>query len=172
MNDTNEQISALVDGELRKGEMRALLERMSPGERERWERYHLISDVLRREVSPPLNHRLAARVSDRIAGEPSHRVTPIRTLRPSRGAWRQAAGFAVAASVTAIAIFSVQSINDTETGAAVSVQAGAETAPSGPAVASAGKLPDLDTYVVEHNEYAASSGMQGVLPYVRLVGHR
>ena len=29
----------------------------------------------------------------------------------------------------------------------------------------------LDPYLVNHNEYAASRGMQGMLPYVRIVGH-
>jgi hypothetical protein len=29
----------------------------------------------------------------------------------------------------------------------------------------------LNGYLVQHNEYAASSGVQGVLPYVRIVGH-
>ena len=29
----------------------------------------------------------------------------------------------------------------------------------------------LDVYLVNHNEYAVSRGMQGMLPYVRIVGH-
>ena len=29
----------------------------------------------------------------------------------------------------------------------------------------------LDVYLVNHNEYAASRAMQGMLPYVRIVGH-
>jgi sigma-E factor negative regulatory protein RseA len=29
----------------------------------------------------------------------------------------------------------------------------------------------LNGYLVQHNEYAASSGVQGVLPYVRIVGY-
>jgi hypothetical protein len=30
---------------------------------------------------------------------------------------------------------------------------------------------NLDIYLVNHNEYAVSRGMQGMLPYVRIVGH-
>ena len=30
---------------------------------------------------------------------------------------------------------------------------------------------NLDMYLVNHNEFAANRGMQGMLPYVRLVGH-
>lgn len=172
MSDSNEQISALIDGELKKREMRALLDRMTPAERDRWERYHLLQDVLRHDVSSPVP-RLAARVADRIMAEPSHHTRPMRTLRPSGGVWRQAAGFAVAASVTAVAIFGVQSLNETD-GPMTPMRADAgAVAPVEPAsVAPADRLPDLDTYLVEHNEYAASPGMQGVLPYVRLVGHR
>jgi hypothetical protein len=29
----------------------------------------------------------------------------------------------------------------------------------------------LDIYLVNHNEYAVDRGMQGMLPYVRMVGH-
>jgi hypothetical protein len=29
----------------------------------------------------------------------------------------------------------------------------------------------LDIYLVNHNEYAVNRGMQGMLPYVRIVGH-
>jgi len=29
----------------------------------------------------------------------------------------------------------------------------------------------LSGYLVNHNEYAASRGVQGVMPYVRIVGH-
>jgi hypothetical protein len=30
----------------------------------------------------------------------------------------------------------------------------------------------LAPYLVNHNEYAVSSGMHGMLPYVRIVGHK
>jgi hypothetical protein len=29
----------------------------------------------------------------------------------------------------------------------------------------------LDIYLVNHNEYTVNHGMQGMLPYVRIVGH-
>jgi hypothetical protein len=29
---------------------------------------------------------------------------------------------------------------------------------------------DLDAYLVNHNEYSVNGGMQGMLPYVRIVG--
>jgi hypothetical protein len=29
----------------------------------------------------------------------------------------------------------------------------------------------LDMYLVNHNEYAVNRGMQGMLPYMRIVGH-
>jgi hypothetical protein len=89
---------------------------------------------------------------------------------------RPLAGVAVAASVAVVAVFSIQSLRQ-EPG-------------SLPAVASApassdyirtpqGRRPvlqpqaekQLDIYLVNHNEYAVNRRMQGMLPYMRIVGH-
>jgi sigma-E factor negative regulatory protein RseA len=97
------------------------------------------------------------------------------------GAWRRFArpvtGVAVAASVALVAVMALQNLDP-------------EAASPAPQVASAvspqnGVVPvqevwdrqpppensRLNGYLVQHNEYAASSGVQGVLPYVRIVGH-
>ncbi|MGB5473547.1 MAG: hypothetical protein WBQ78_08720, partial [Gammaproteobacteria bacterium] len=39
-----------------------------------------------------------------------------------------------------------------------------------PPVAPRNSARGLDVYLVNHNEYAVNRGMQGMLPYVRLVG--
>lgn len=87
------------------------------------------------------------------------------------GPWlKQAAGIAIAASVTAVAIFSFQAMNPGAGALSAStVVAGmpdnATTDPSTEADAA------LDPYLVNHNEHATSAGMHGMLPYVRLVSH-
>ncbi|HEY0634846.1 MAG TPA: hypothetical protein VGE00_05630, partial [Gammaproteobacteria bacterium] len=114
---------------------------------------------------------------------------------PSRRAVKQVASVAMAASVTAVAIFGAQWVNRDMPGMAhpsvASVAAPELSQVATPvAMASPGKvspgLPllaegqqpaeqvwirNLDSYVVNHNEYSGSVGMHGVLPYARLVSH-
>jgi len=91
--------------------------------------------------------------------------------------WKPVAGFAVAASVALIAVLTVSSLRETATDLVpelASSQAGV------PVVARVSDEqwdriePGIDKrltgYLVNHNEYAASRGVQGVMPYVRIVG--
>jgi sigma-E factor negative regulatory protein RseA len=93
---------------------------------------------------------------------------------------------AVAASVALVAVLSVNSLRkDTPEPAAAPALASAGPAASPEAVVarvsdSPGEQWDrldpridkrLSGYLVNHNEYAASRGVQGVMPYVRIVGY-
>jgi len=161
-NNIDEQLSALVDGEISERELDALLARMrkQPELRAQWGRYNLISDALHKNLPRRLDHGLQARVAEALAAEPV-------LLAPKRrhktvGPWiRQTAGLAVAASVTAVAILGFQALHAPEV-APVAVA----VAPAAPAAEEA-----LDPYLVNHNEHAVSAGVHGMLPYVHLVGH-
>jgi sigma-E factor negative regulatory protein RseA len=104
MTDTvKEQLSALLDGELPDGETELLLKRLERDAelRRAMSRYSLIGAALRTEGTVPAARQVAARVSAAVAREPAlvarRRVDFERLSRPL-------AGFAVAASVAALAV--------------------------------------------------------------------
>ncbi|MCO6439955.1 MAG: sigma-E factor negative regulatory protein [Nitrococcus mobilis] len=93
----NEQLSALVDGELREDEAALLLRQLGRSEelKARFARYCLISDALHRNLSVATGSDLAARVARALEDEPSYGVGQ---HRPARGRLllRPVAGMALA----------------------------------------------------------------------------
>jgi sigma-E factor negative regulatory protein RseA len=176
MKDTlNEQLSALVDDELGESEQALLLRQLArdAGLRERLLRYQLISDALRselpRRVDTGFYHRVQAALEQEAA---LHSATALRI----RNLFRPVAGLALAASVAVVAVLSLHSVRqqDAAVPAIASVpgvndyiRADNATAP----VVQHNNARGLDVYLVNHNEYAVNRGMQGMLPYVRIVGH-
>lgn len=82
-----------------------------------WSRYHVIGQVMREEAQH-MDLDISARVSQAIADEDSYVSSQQRSISPnkeSRGnvipfpnrVWKQAGGFAIAASVAVVALFSV-----------------------------------------------------------------
>lgn len=198
VDNDEELISGLVDGELHGGELARGLERMRGDARlaERWGRYHLISDALHNNLPERLDDTLHRRVRAAIEDEPVV-LAPGRWLTISPGFAKQAVGFALAASVSAIAIVGVQSLNRGSSGVTTTASALPEHAQTSvAAVGSPGVAQsdvrqyarmtgvtdlspqaeesqrDLEPYLVNHNEYAIASGMHGMLPYVRIVSDR
>ncbi len=176
-NGLYEQLSALVDDELTGSEHAMLLKRIESDEQlyERLSHYQLISDALQNHLPDRVDPVFSRRVQGILRAEPAlSRYSRLGALL------RPVTGVAVAASVAVMAVMTIQSARQ-------------ETAPSIVPVASSippdsGYLrvddkPDtmgnqavdlkqkLDIYLVNHNEYAVDRGMQGMLPYVRMVGH-
>ncbi len=113
---TKESLSALIDGEMDEHEMvRSIRELQNAAEqRQTWQRYHLIGDALRKNLPTHLDGSFASRVSQAIATEelPSSSVVKFRPkssaspqLRPTFS--KPLAGFALAASVAAVAYLGV-----------------------------------------------------------------
>ncbi|GAB4300545.1 MAG: RseA family anti-sigma factor [Thiohalomonadaceae bacterium] len=184
-NHTNEQISALVDDELHGPALRQALERLRQDAdlQGRWSRYHLISDTLHANLASARAAHLHQRVRATLEQEPTL-LAPRRKPRLPTLA-KQVAGVAIAASVAAVAILAVRQEAVEPAGIAPTamqmaqsprpahemVQLASTGAPATvvvPPIANRGRL---NAYLVNHNEYSASSGMQGVLPYVRIVSH-
>lgn len=193
-NHLNERLSALLDDELDAAALRDVMGRMREDEelRARWSRYQLMSDVLQGHRFVPQADRLHERVARALENEPV-------VLAPKSGKGisvlkKQLLGAAIAASVAAVAILVVQQPPDstlpaTETrmaqpfASAPPVQ-GTQGPSSVARLASTGQAAAvtrgtsgtmqwerLNSYLVNHNEYSATTGMQGALPYVRIVGH-
>jgi sigma-E factor negative regulatory protein RseA len=176
-----EQISAFLDGELPAAEQRLVLERLArePQLRARWSCYQLIGDSLRKSLPTNVDLGLADRVMAELDALPAHHGAATGMLAR---ALKPLAGLAVAASVAAVAVLAIQQVRTPEPG---SVQVAANPPVAGPAVyarapvqtqappelQSAQANDRLNEYLVNHSEYAASGGMSGMLPYVRIVGH-
>ncbi|QKT02405.1 sigma-E factor negative regulatory protein [Ectothiorhodospiraceae bacterium 2226] len=175
--EDREHISALVDGQVDAREEQSLLDRLGKDAelRAAWGRYHLIGDALRNDLPVAVDTGIAARVSAALEQEPAILAPRRRILQHPK----RAAGLAVAASVLGVAVLVGLPQSPEEAGFEPVVAA---TAPSGSA---SGQLVSevprwdrgqpmiesrLNSYVVNHNEYSASTGMQGMLPYMRIVG--
>ena len=181
MKDTlHEQLSALIDDELDRSEQ-AMLTRQTGRDRElqrRLARYQLISDAMQNHLPERVDPGFGRRVQAALQNEPASHGTGL-AAGPLASLLRPVAGLAVAASVAVVAVTALQDSTD-ET---LAPPAAVATAPAdgdyiraqdGPLAAAPGPRIDnskLDIYLVNHNEYAASHGMQGMLPYMRIVGH-
>ena len=180
-----EQISALVDDELEYG-FRFVLRTLHTNEEYKgiWGRYHLIGECLRGHLPAYIDMHLARRINEALHNEPAtHTSQRFPRLRKS------VAGLAIAASVAAIAIMGVRQMGSGPAATAsppVAYNQSGNTAeyqtvtvtsapmPERPVLHSA--APDdaqsrLNRYLVNYNEYRANTGVQGTLPYVRIVAH-
>ncbi len=188
MNDQKlTAISVFMDGEADDDQINVTMSGLINDEsmRATWVRYHLISDCINHRVPRYMDPSLANRVSTALKQEP----TVLAPYSPVvRAVVKPLAGLAVAASVAALAIFSIQhvrapqAVNSTPQVAAATAQAPAMPHPrqftftSGQAVARPGQpvsrlSPTLNRYLVNYNEYRSNAAVQGMFPYVRIVAH-
>ncbi len=168
----HEQLSAMVDDELSDAEQALLIRQLSAdsGLQLVLSRYQMLSDALRNMLPQQVDISFHERVHAALQQEDTIHAAP-----PADTRWyRPLAGVAIAASVAVVAVLSLQSTR--EDGAA-EVQAVASSAPAiGDYIraenipAPAASMRGLDVYLVNHNEYAANRGVQGMLPYVRIIG--
>jgi len=187
MNDKlNEELSAFMDDEA--PEARRLAERLSrdPELQARWSRYHLIRDAMTEHLTYA-EFDIAARVSQALENEPTV-LAPRRWHLPPRArkVARQVAGLAIAATVSAVTVMTVQQQRVEHSAPAAVAQAASGSArvatatPGRPPARVVQFVPEnrplkpevrskLSNYLVNHNEYSVTSNMQGMLPYMRIV---
>lgn len=185
---SREQISALIDGEQETGSV-FILSAISANDelRQTWSRYHLIGETLRGNLSEQYDPDFATRVSNAIEREAAYDAPRARAnsyLKPM-------AGLAIAASVAFVAVLGVRQVG-VMPGSSSATQVADNRTPSitatqeKPVVAASANTgvvhPDqyrspvnasarLNRYLVNYNEYRTSAGVQGMLPYVRIVAH-
>lgn len=182
----DEQISALMDGELNEIETSRLLQQLERdlSLRTCWSRYHFISDALRSDLTCHIKHNVANRVIQALESEPIHLSPRHARPHPSRltpSIFKPLAGLAVAASIAAVAVLSLQTsapLQSVSPANLASLSGGATVAQvssaAGPSRWSTGRPPvesKLDIYLANHNQYSMSTEMQGMLPYARIVGY-
>ena len=180
MNEsTKEQLSAFIDGE-QNGEH--LLDKLTQDEemKETWSRYHLIGDCLRDNLPDQISTHIPVNVKNALQHEPT-------ILAPTKKRFdiKPLVGMAIAASVAMVAVLTLQTGN--ENGAA---SIGSPTIANTdsqvesfnfsepqilPAAVKQSDTPEsivnqrLNDYLMNHNGYRSNGGVNGIMPYVRMV---
>ena len=198
MNDTKrEQLSALVDDELTQEATSVIESLLEDNEaKETWARYHLIGDSLRGCLPGHIGD-ISSGVSQALASEPTILAPAKKSVnRKSSDLMKPVMGFAIAASVAAVAIFNVQQANQiSETGqipgTGQPVIAQSSIATSQPSLVTSIATPQLvnqqtghaqvyqaknidprlNRYLVNYSEYRANTGVSGMPPHVRMVAN-
>lgn len=166
-----QKLSELMDGELDDLDMRRTLKGLAEDLELRgvWGRYHVIRAAMTRPLSVLTDMGLAERVMSRLEAETGRTDAPLRV-------WPLAGGFAVAASLVAVAILTLQPFDQPMTGPTAAVPSATNVASTTPSakvvpVAASDREERLSFYLVGHNEFMPTARMGGMLPYVRVVSH-
>ena len=167
-----EKLSALADNELDELEERQVFVALKsdPDLRNTWERYHLVRSALRQELDVVVTRAAAEKATQRIDAES---FQPVPFMR--RRLVRLAGTLAIAASVAVIAITGAQWMQQPDASAPPTLAANnppTELIRSGTTRWDV-KEPEmenaLNAYLVGHDEFASTSGLGGMMPYVRVV---
>ena len=177
-----ELLSALVDGELQGDELEQALQSLATDKlaTAQFQRYQQTKDVLKGYGERGLSYNFANRVSVALESEPvySHQATQHKAevITLPTPFWKQMTGLAIAASVGALAVVGVmtQPQNDLVTNTPMAAidtpnevikvaRTGTRWTVDEPEVESR-----LNSYLLDHNEQAGSSG---VFSYARVVSY-
>jgi sigma-E factor negative regulatory protein RseA len=171
---TGEQLSALVDGECELSEQEWMLKRLTRDAdlKVRWQRYHMVSDAMKNNLPTAINTGFADRIRQVIDNDIPPLRTSISTIPPRFSWYKPVTGFALAASVAAVSVVGLQLVEQDDTVEAnEQSQLAAATVGEEPPAFGNPRTSRLNSYLVNHNEYASRNSVQGVLPYVRIVGY-
>jgi negative regulator of sigma E activity len=188
----DEKISAFLDGETSREDTLEILARCTrePALRALLDRQQRARAALRREAPAKVDATFADRVMARIAAEEGAAPAKVVELRPRSGV-RWAAGLAMAASVTAVAILATNSFHSLDALSSV-YKSSALTARNDP-TATATPAPEsqiasegnpaaatrweqlsqedarqLNGYLISHNNYATEHGFGGAIGFTRV----
>jgi sigma-E factor negative regulatory protein RseA len=211
--ETKEKISALADGEtsgFSASELNQLLDKVvnDPEAKSYWDELHRAKDILSGDIHRLASNDFSTRVMSALSVEPTV-LSPVAAQedQPMPGEatfmakWiRPVAGFAVAATVAAVTVFSFDSLQGTgnqsvpntfaETVQPVfSQQENVQQVSTQPYITpvtltgeykpettqwdepDANVQQQLNHYLVNHTEYSNMGNMQGMMPYARLAGY-
>lgn len=168
-----EKLSAIMDGESDVDDKLIHVIDTDEELRARWQRYHLIRDAMTNHLPEQGTLDISASVAEVLKDEPT--VLSHMRKRLSRKIMKQAAGLAVAASVATVAVMSVQTSQLAKNDKTTSIVRIEQPRIDNSAISQA-RLRNqaiqskLSGYLVNHNEYSVTARMQGMLPYMRIVG--
>lgn len=193
----NEQLSALLDNELKPEELAQLMDDLGRdplAQGETLQRYQLMGKTLRGELDAAAFMDISAAVQRAIAAD-TVSLGPVRQLQPRwlpvMQTWmRPAAGLAIAASVAMVTVVSVRILQQPVPAGASSLVALTPTLAPTPivpvdarraqqiqvvthrvegSVQPVSVTPQLNNYLIRHSGVAGQATLQGVMPYARSV---
>ncbi len=193
-----ERISALMDGELSSQERELAIDYVKDDleVKQNWQRYHIIGDTMRNTLPSMVQPDLAEKLNKMLENEPAI-LAPKSTVNSnkkiaSKDFTKPFIGLAIAASVTAVAIFGIQnteqqtpsvdgsapqvvsneggSLSNLEQSLATAIPKTVRTVKYEP-VENTIEATRLNSYILNHNQFNSRMGVQGVSPNARLVGH-
>ncbi len=162
-----QKISELVDSEITDQEREVLFDDLVSGDHnDSWHRYHLIGSVIRGDVSRA-DSDLSASIMTKLEHEPTV-LAPVMIKPKSQQAkadvWKSVGMFAIAASLVLVAVVTLQPETENLTGnAIVSNSSTVESQEQ------AQFSQEFDEMLVEHGEFSASPGLNGLIAYAKLV---
>jgi sigma-E factor negative regulatory protein RseA len=180
MNEVyKERLSAFMDGELHNDEELVVQLEQNPQLQGLWQRYHTIRDAMHQGLAPAMQRDFLDAVSAAIADEPAI-LAPRRRRFSARQVAKPAAGIAIAASIAMAVVLGVQSyrtnpelttpsLAEAPAAAPATVLASAPASGAAEQRLNASQESKLNNYLVNHNEYASSFHVQGMVPYTRIV---
>lgn len=133
--------------------------------RSAWASYHLIRDVMSQHYVVGAD-ALAGRVAAALQNEPTV-LAPKRWYKPKQ-ILRHASGMAIAATIATVAILVVRQSPEIPQDMPNFAVGPITQQPVRLTTAAENKL---NSYIVSHNEYSASSRIKGMLPYTRIVSY-
>lgn len=173
----NEMLSALVDGQLAGKEIEHAIEMLTTdgSARKRFMRYQKASDLLHGYSrgstidALSLNQRLTAAIANEPEhSQPLHGIVKAKILRFPTLLNKQVVGLAMAASVGALAVVSVINIQADNPDTITIAEQAAPVTNNRWTVSEQEVEERLNTYLIDHNEFAGTSG---VFSYGRVVSY-
>ena len=172
-----EILSAIVDDEGGIGTQVAIDELLKDSEAKKtWENYFLISDCLRGRLPQYIDSSISQRIINTIVAEEN-----ISTLAAKKSGrfLKPFAAFAVAASIMIVVVFNVQQLDrqsspvqPTATPAITKISPESDSGTLGqPTLLQEVAEVRFNRYIVHHNEYISSTGMQGMPAFTRIVAY-
>ncbi|MBE9516613.1 MAG: sigma-E factor negative regulatory protein [Proteobacteria bacterium] len=175
MESMKEKMSAMLDGELGSDETIELLAaiKRDPELQAMWKRYHIAGAALRGDIDNGFSMDSTDQLLARLDQEPV-------VLSPGR--WRNwakvAGGLAIAASVTAVAIFGLNATDlplttgtDLLAGKAIEQGDYIRAGDTHWKNRSPRLEQELNFYLVEHNQYSPVGNIRGMMDYGRVAGY-
>lgn len=197
MNERDEKLSALLDNALDRKELNEFmrdLKRDPVADAECMQRYRIISDTMRDDLSEVSLMDISARVHRAIEQEESLQVSirPAARLFNFPALVKPLTGMAIAASVAMVTVVAVRTVNtDTDVDALQAVanvdqsparERQAAVTPINPIIAQQVRTASTDAsqqtrlrniqlseYMMNHSGYAGQAMVPGMVPYVRVV---
>lgn len=175
-DEKSSQLSALVDGELTPDEIGEQTSSLcSDGrEREQWQSYHLIRDLLQQQMPQEHNSSFTRQVMVKLENEP----TVLAPAKKTKTWTQKVVAVGLAASVASVALLSSYVLNDPDDGEQIQMVADAQSTKQKPAITKDVEQwkrdPDLEQfspYLANHAAFSSGSVNQGFMPYARVVGY-